>query len=88
MIEAFAIISEKLGAIVPEEDKIMFERTFSLLKQERNVFVFGYNDKAAYREFLQKNKNALRNVAGSVCGQMPELKFKYVPSKKRGNYAK
>lgn len=88
MIEAFAIISEKLGAIVPEEDKIMFERTFSLLKQERNVFVFGYNDKAAYREFLQKNKNALRNVAGSVCGQMPELKFKYVPSKKRGKYAK
>lgn len=36
-----------------------------------------------YNEFLIKNKNALRSACGAVCGQMPDIKFKYL-KKERG----
>lgn len=75
-------ITEQLETTVSEDDLILFKETFTLLKAEKNTFVFSYNDKALYNDFLSRNKNALTAAAGAVCGRIPDIKFKY------GNFAK
>ncbi len=79
MNETFSQISEKLGNLTSEQDRNLFDRTFTLQKHDKNVFVFGYDDKTACNAFLAENRNALFSAVGSVCGQLPELKFKQLP---------
>lgn len=79
MNETFSQISEKLGNLTSEQDRNLFDRTFTLQKHDKNVFVFGYDDKTACDAFLAENRNALFSAVGSVCGQLPELKFKQLP---------
>lgn len=79
MNETFSQISEKLGNLTSEQDRNLFNRTFTLQKHDKNVFVFGYDDKTACDAFLAENRNALFSAVGSVCGQLPELKFKQLP---------
>ena len=79
MNETFSQISEKLGNLTSEQDRNLFDRTFTLQKYYKNVFVFGYDDKTACDAFLAENRNALFSAVGSVCGQLPELKFKQLP---------
>ena len=79
MNETFSQISEKLGNLTSEQDRNLFDRTFTLQKHDKNVFVFGYDDKNACDAFLAENRNALFSAVGSVCGQLPELKFKQLP---------
>lgn len=76
MTDTFSVLSEKLGALLSEEEQAIFEANFSLLKQDRNRFVFGCRDKAACSDFLARNRHALLSAAGAVCGRMPELKFR------------
>ena len=79
MNETFSQISEKLGNLTSEQDRNLFDRTFTLQKHDKNVFVFGYDDKTACDAFLAENRNALFSAVGSVCGQLTELKFKQLP---------
>ena len=79
MNETFSQISEKLGNLTSEQDRNLFDSTFTLQKYYKNVFVFGYDDKTACDAFLAENRNALFSAVGSVCGQLPELKFKQLP---------
>lgn len=76
MTDTFSVLSEKLGALLSEEDQAIFEANFSLLKQDKNLFVFGCRDKAVCGDFLARNRHALLSAAGAVCGRMPELKFR------------
>lgn len=76
MTDTFSVLSEKLGALLSEEEQAIFEANFSLLKQDRNLFVFGCRDKAVCGDFLARNRHALLSAAGAVCGRMPELKFR------------
>lgn len=76
MTDTFSVLSEKLGALLSEEEKAIFEANFSLLKQDKNLFVFGCRDKAVCGDFLARNRHALLSAAGAVCGRMPELKFR------------
>ena len=46
MTDTFSVLSEKLGALLSEEEQAIFEANFSLLKQDKNLFVFGCRDKA------------------------------------------
>lgn len=81
MNDVFSLISEKLETVASEDARQMFEQTFTLIQNERNVFVFGYSDKYAYRDFMLEYRNALMSAVGSVCGRIPELKFKQVSKK-------
>lgn len=76
MTDTFSVLSEKLGALLSEEEQAIFEANFSLLKQDKNLFVFGCRDKAVCGDFLARNRHALLSAAGAVCGRMPELKFR------------
>lgn len=76
MTDTFSVLSEKLGALLSEEEQAIFETNFSLLKQDKNLFVFGCRDKAVCGDFLARNRHALLSAAGAVCGRMPELKFR------------
>ena len=74
------------------DDLTLFRDTFSLMKCDGNLFVFGYTDKNAYNDFLTKNKNALRSACGAVCGQIPDIRFRQVKkeqeNKTEKNYKK
>lgn len=73
----FEEITEQLKSTVPQADILLFKESFSLLSFEGNTFIFSYDDKALYREFLNRNKNALMVAAGTVCGKIPDIRFKY-----------
>lgn len=79
MNDTFSQISERLGNLISAQDKLLFDKTFTLQKRSGNVFVFGYDDKSACAAFLEENRNALFSAVGSVCGQLPELKFRQLP---------
>lgn len=74
----FEKIAEQLELTVTADDRLLFARTFSLLSVRDNAFVFSYSDKSAYRAFIGRNKNALMVAAGTVCGKLPDISFKYI----------
>lgn len=78
MNEIFKHICLQAEKTLSAEDIDSLKNTFTLVKCEGNLFVFGYKDKTAYNEFLLKNKNALRSACGAVCGQMPDIRFRQI----------
>lgn len=71
-------ITDHLSSVISTGDLTKFRENFLLLKAEDNVFVFGYGDKEIYKDFVGKNLNALRIVAGGICAKMPDIRFKYI----------
>ena len=51
MNDTFSQISERLGNLISAQDKLLFDKTFTLQKRSGNVFVFGYDDKSACAAF-------------------------------------
>lgn len=82
MNEVFRHICLQAEKILSAEELDLLKNTFTLIKCDGNLFVFGYRDKAAYNEFLAKNKNALRSACGEVCGQMPDIRFRFLKKKR------
>ncbi len=68
---------EHLSSFLSADDLAAFEKSFTLLNVQDNIFIFEYSDKAAYKDFVSRNINALRIVAGGICAKMPDIRFKY-----------
>lgn len=68
---------EHLSSCLSADDLAVFEKSFTLLNVQDNIFIFEYSDKAVYKDFVSRNINALRIVAGGICAKMPDIRFKY-----------